>query len=343
MRKRPIEHEGSKGSDLDMSRLRKGFNEIILSSKAKELGVDEEDLVVTVRGGKRIFTSRQKLAEDLQRQRSITKVETRRTQRAIRGGEDSIIGDIESRLEDCFLLLSLLTRHKLITPMDDRDMRRALKDSADNAIQFSKELQYIEAEIERKKANDPLLSRLDGVAQAIYAARERGDERAAAQLSAACREDLARYESRRRALGPDIQSALHCRHGLLRAQRRIVRTQIGLYSQWAWTVQKSANEVLGRRVSRDLNEQIVSCINDLTDRLETAERLQAARKVEERSPDKPDKDVQAQNKLLDGEVARLRDAVRGVAEHLARLETLLDKASPDEKAGRRMTFIERKE
>jgi hypothetical protein len=341
MRRKTNLPKGFADTDLDIDRLRKEFDKLIALDKAEKLGVSEEDLVVTLRGGRRVFTTRQRLAKDLEKQRSIAGPERRPTQRAIRNGESSVIGDIQSRLEDCFRLLGLLAQSARIAPIDHRDMRVTLKASAANALRYGTELHGIEAEIERKKNEDPLLSRLDELARMVHAAQISGDQETAARLLEENREDLTQYESRRRVLGPDIQSALHCRLGLLREQRRLMRTQMHLYSEWAQAVQERAQDFCAHAESGNLTDRMTSSLKSLAERIETAKRLQAERKGAESSSDK--KDVRAQNQLLEEDIMWLRDAIRNIAEHVARLEKLLDKVASGGKGGRRMVFVKRKE
>jgi len=329
----------SENPDLDLKRLREEFDKIILPSKAKELGVNDDELVVTVRGGKRVFTTRQKVNLDLQRSRTFAVAPKKQEamKRAIRDGENSVIGDIESRLEDCFRLVEALKQSEQMNSLEERDTKVLLKSAADNALRFGTELQRIEEEIEKKKEADPLLSRLDQLARTLQASRERGDEETAAKLLEENREALAQYESRRRALEPDIQSALHARLGILREQRRVMKAQLQLYVEWSQVLCKQAKEVVGDYAPREQRMKIMTCAQTLGTECRKAGELCISKAPAELSSDKSIRD---RNDVMEQETRHFDAAVRNMAENTRHLEELLSQTVSETKSAHRMVIRE---
>ncbi|HPA45371.1 MAG TPA: hypothetical protein PK395_06365 [bacterium] len=334
------ERLASENPDLDLKRLRQEFDKIILPSKAKELGVTGDELVVTVRGGRRIFTTRQKVNLDLQRTRTFAAAPKKQEamKRAIRDGENSVIGDIESRLEDCSRLVDALKQSERMNSLEERDTKVLLKSAADNALRFGTELQRIEEEIEKKKEADPLLSQLDQLARTLQTAKERGDMEAAAKLLEENREALAQYESRRRALEPDIQSALHARLGILREQRRVMKAQLQLYVEWSQVLRKQAQEVVGGSAPREQRMKIMTCAQTLGSECRKAEDLYTFKVPAESSSDKSIRD---QNALMEQDTRNFDTAIRSMGENTRHLEELLSQNAPDAKGTHRMVLRER--
>ncbi|MFH1737395.1 MAG: hypothetical protein ABIH23_00205 [bacterium] len=332
--------KSSKKSDLDIGRLRQEFNKIILPSKAKELGVDAKDLVTTFRGGRRVFTTRERAAKDLKKQRKITASAQPETQRAIRGGENSIVGDIESRLADCARLMDALKKSERITLIEEHDTKASLKTAANNALRIALQIQEIEAEIERKKEADPLLSSLDKLILAVKAAKDRGDQETAVRLLNENRENLAQYESRRRVLEPDIQSALHSRYGLLREQRRVMKTQLQLHSQRGRDLQSQGQTICASSAPADLKARIIMSVNALEKELNIAEPLQAQRGAVESATEGSIRD---RNKILEEEIHQLRESIGRIDEQAKHLAKLVAQADAKSKVVQRMVYREKQE
>ncbi len=347
-----VERKDIESSGLNVDQLRKDFDQVLRPSKAKELGVDPSEIVTTVQGGKRVVTTKAKVAQRVERQRKVINRQKEvqesakqheadqaeqkpQFKRAIRGGDSSIVGDFEARLEDCLRLVTLLAKAERMTALDERDTKINLKSSADNALRFAQEVQKIEETIEQKKGADPLLSKLDEVARTIHAAKQRGDTETAARLLGENRDALAQYEARRRVLDPDIQAALHSRYRLLREQRRLMRIQLQLYADWGRLLRSSAADVT---LAADQRRRVDSALKSLRAEIGKAQQIEAESAAKEKTSEK---DIRVQNQNLDKEITRLSEAIRVTGEHASHLDQLIEKVKSSEKSGRRMATRER--
>jgi len=341
-------------SDLNLDHLRKEFDRVLLSSKAKELGVDPSEVVTTVHGGKRVVTTKAKVAQRVEKQRKVinrqkkiqesakqreaeSTDERTTSKRAIRDGDASIVGEFEARLEDCLRLVALLGKAGRMSVLEERDTKISIKSAADNALRFAQEVQRIEETIEQKKGADPLLSKLDAVARTVHAAKMRGDKETAARLISENRDALSQYESRRRVLDPDIQAALHSRYKLLCQQRRLMRIQLQLYAEWGRLLRGSAAELT---LAADQRRRIDSALKSLRAELSKAQQVEAEGSAKGKTSDK---DIRAQNQALDKDIHRLSEAIRVTSEQAARLDRLIEEFQSSGKPAHRMAVRERAE
>ena len=105
---------------IDKATLRREVSRAVAEEKAREMGVDADDLVQTVVDGRTIWVKRDRVAVSLEKRAKLrSKV---KVQRALRGGDESIVGDIDSRIQACENLIEDLSKSMGKTPIRIKDV-----------------------------------------------------------------------------------------------------------------------------------------------------------------------------------------------------------------------------
>lgn len=203
-------------------RLRDELSQVVAKEKAKTLGASREDLVQTTRGGKAVWTTKQALAASLDQRRATVQKQAA-IQRALRGGENSLWGDIAHCLETIDCYTRQLVELKAMDAMGRADIRNTCNAISKRVLKLIDELTEIEEKIEAFKERDPVLRSMDMVVNEIAVAQSNGDLEHARNLATQYAADLQRYQNWRKSLAPDLESAMHCRVDMLQQQRKTYR------------------------------------------------------------------------------------------------------------------------
>lgn len=206
---------------IDKATLRREVSRAVAEEKAREMGVDADDLVQTVVDGRTIWVKRDRVAVSLEKRAKLrSKV---KVQRALRGGDESIVGDIDSRIQACENLIEDLSKRDALDAMERHDIRRIVSTIVKRVDTQVRELSEVEDRIEARKAKDPVIQDLERVTKAIKQAKESGDEETVRKLAIQQSEGLQNLQSWRRSIQPDLDTAMRCRIALQLDQRRVYR------------------------------------------------------------------------------------------------------------------------
>lgn len=319
--------------DSDLDRLQSEFTKIIHPRKIDRSVIPEEDRAVTVRDGKLVSVSRKKLYGDLQKQRLLAKsfslsesANSGFQQRAIRGGENSIVGDIKFRLEDCLRLLGILCQSKRLEVKEERNIKINLNTIVENSLLYGNNLSEIELKIEQTKASYPILKRVEDLAGILHKAKECGDGETVNRIVEENREDLARYNSIRQVLAPDIESALNYRYHLLEEQRKSIKFQIHLYEKWGFLVRSQVEE---EGLINNKQEIGWKLLVDLQNSFKSVEVGRQSLDDVSIDSDFQEENIQERNCRLEKEVSQLRGFTAQIIALAVGVEELYQLAWPD--------------
>lgn len=214
-------NENGQGCSSSLATLRKQFDTIIAQKKAAELGVETSEVVKTVAGGKTVWKTKKEVSVLLEKRAKLRPQP--KIQRALRGGDDSIVGDITKRLEQVDRCLQDLNGLGVVEMMENRDIQTSLNNIVQRVTGQMEHLAEIENRIESKKSGDPFVQKMDEVARRLARAQAEGDQETVRQLAETHAADLQKYQTWRRSIQPDVEAALFCRVALLQEQRRVYK------------------------------------------------------------------------------------------------------------------------
>ncbi len=334
------------GTNLNIAYLVSEFDKLIRESKARELGLSPDEVVSDVLAGRRVYLPRRKQARRIKKQREVVSryreeqrqreqeeefTEDRpRIQRAIRGGENSIVAEMQHRLEDCERLGGLVAEFGGIGDTEKQALKSNLAQSANNAIRSGRELLEIEANIELKKGTNPLFGFRDAMRQQAATAQESPEQKEATRSPSSSTPQPGQQKSTSDDLSADIQNALQNRDRLLHEQLNLMQTQMDLCLRWGQALRTAARSVRTGNIGTDLLNKInqtCEVVGKQIDNIRGFEFQQTAQDLDET------KDVQLDNRILNREISELRGAIDGIAAPLDRLENLLDEVKTGRESG----------
>ncbi len=279
------------------------------------MGVDKSDLIQTVVGGKTVWKDKKEVTLSLEKRSKLRPQP--KVQRSLRGGENSVVGDIAKRLHESDVMLDELKTRQRLDSMEYHDTSKAFDAIAKRVNGLMDDLVAIEERIESRKENDPFVKKMDEVARQIATAQAGGDQKTVADLATHHAEDLKKYQTWRRSLQPDIDSALHCRTGLLQDQRRVYRYRGDLAQR---LIKEMLSDAEQKAEGGDVNAEQVSSIAKAYAKFSTqwTKVLMNAINFSEIRGNDP----RRQSEIMEEEIKRISEAVKNFDRCIVSLRNL---------------------
>jgi len=220
----------------EQDKLVQRFLKQLCEEKAAEMGVKPEDLMLKVVDGKYYWVKKAEILHQIEKQRQL--VSPKQVVRSLRGGDQSLVGQIQKEVQTCRSLTDDMVNAKMMTVMERNDQLHSLTQIQRRVESITNQLMSFEDSIERAKARDPIYMEAETVLAQMSLAKKNGQEELVAQIQRTNRELLAKYENRRKTLGQHIESARQCRFNLQREQWRVFQLRWKLHGQSLKYLQK---------------------------------------------------------------------------------------------------------
>jgi len=201
---------------------------VVSARKAEEQGIDPEDMIKTVRGGKVVWITRDEMNRLLAKKKRLSGKKF--VQRSVRG-EDSLSSEINARARACKTLVDAIRK---AAPEEVPDLIRKLRelDSVLNqSLSLGKEVQMLELAIERKKSEDPVLQDIDRATSEMLAAIDRKDFDEAEVCKTYSDKHAEEYMARQKRLEPYIKKAKECRTQYLTEKCKIFQLEFEIIAR----------------------------------------------------------------------------------------------------------------
>ncbi len=190
--------------------------------RSREDGVPMNELSLDTQGGKiRAVTQREKKASDELRRQELVKKLRQRTVR----GDNSLSDDVTNRLKRCQEWIDYISRFSSASEKDLVTIRRNLEGMNNRASSLIKEVTVLEMAIQRKKEEDPIISKVENASREIMEAMKNKDLEKVAELRLFCEQNIPAYNSRKKRLKPYLNQARQARLKFLTEKRQVMRMQ----------------------------------------------------------------------------------------------------------------------
>jgi len=190
--------------------------------RSREEGVPMNELSLDTQGGKiRAVTQREKKASDELRRQELVKKLRQRTVR----GDNSLSEDVTRRLRRCQEWIDYISRFSSATEKDLVTIRRNIEGMNNRAASLVKEVTVLEMAIQRKKEEDPIISKVENASQEIMEAVKNKDLDKVAELRLFCEQNISAYNSRKKRLKPYLNQARQSRLKFIGEKRKVMRMQ----------------------------------------------------------------------------------------------------------------------
>lgn len=217
----PLNHDDELSSDASLPLRRNELEDLVAEREAKVKGVEKSELIRTTRGGKVDWKTPREVAAALKRREAFRSQLNYR--RALRGGESSLIGDLEKRIEETKQLEAEWRALQNGDSSESYALHQSLRAIRERVETIKEELIAIETRIEERKYEHPFVHKAERVARLLANAQAKGDREALNQLQAQYAQDIKQYRHWRRSLQPDWDAAGACRLKLLQELLQVYR------------------------------------------------------------------------------------------------------------------------
>ncbi len=201
---------------------------VVSAQKAQEEGIDPSDMIKTVRGGKVVWITRDEMNKILAKKRKISGQQF--VQRSVRG-ENSLSTEINARARACKTLVDAIRK---AAPEEVPDLTRKLRDLdvvLNRSLSLGKDVQTLEAAIERKKSEDPVLQEMEQATSEMLAAIDRKDFDEAEVCKTYSDRHAEEYMARQKRVEPYIKKAKECRTQFLSQKCRIFQMEFEIVTR----------------------------------------------------------------------------------------------------------------
>lgn len=197
------------------------FSQELARKRAQELGVSPEDLVQKVVNGQAVWVLKTEIYADLDKQRKLAV--SPKVIRAIRGGENSLYGLIQANLEQAKRLLQEVGARDLWNPIERHDSLSSIINVERRGGEAATYMMELEDEIEKVKEKDPIHADAEKILSEMRQAQLDGRSDVVADISRSHADLLKRYQQRRKAIEPHIQSTRNYRMVLQKEYWKIMQ------------------------------------------------------------------------------------------------------------------------
>lgn len=180
------------------------FFQEIRAQKAKELGVEPDQITQKVVNGQTVWVKKTEVYADLEKQRNIA---SNRVIRAIRGGENSLFGRILQLGNESRSLLRTSKQYEWLNALQSHDLQVSISNLEQRSQEAADQLAEIEDAIESAKSRDSVFAEGEQALYQIRDAQRDGNKKQVLEIQRAHQELLRKYQKRRKSIEPYLQSA----------------------------------------------------------------------------------------------------------------------------------------
>ncbi len=249
----------------DIQKLLVDIGSTVSSYKAEQIGIDPENMVKTIRGGRVVWITVDEMNAVLAKQRRLTS--SKQAQRCIRG-ENSLSNEISRRIDECQSIINTIRK---ISPEDSPEFTRSMRtlESLQNlSISHAREVRVLEAAIQRKKHEDPLLKEMDKATEEMMSALKENEHAEVDVCQSFCDRHMDEYLARQKRLDPYIKKAKEYRLSFLLSKQQLFQLQFDLIENGERALTKHIEEIVYYDKEALYTDQLVKNSNEIRSILE---------------------------------------------------------------------------
>ena len=232
----------------------------VSSYKAEQIHTDPRNMVQTIRGGRIVWITVDEMNALLSKQKRI--VSARQAQRSIRG-DNSISNEILRRADACRSLISAVRK---VSPDDSPEFTRSLRtlESLQNlSVCNAREVRVLEAAIQRKKQEDPLLQEMEKATEEMMAALKEDEQAEVDVCQSFCDRHMEEYLARQKRLEPYVRKAKEFRLPFLLGKQQLFLFQYELIEKGERVLSKHMDEILYYDKETIYSDRLVNHANEI--------------------------------------------------------------------------------
>ncbi|MBD3268146.1 hypothetical protein GF373_15895 [bacterium] len=232
----------------------------VSSHKAEQIGIDPENMVKTIRGGRIVWITVEEMNAALSKQRKVSA--PKKAQRSVRGN-DSVSNEISRRVEAC---RSLIHSIRKVSPEDSPEFTRSLRtlESLQNlSVSQAREVRVLESAIQRKKQEDPILQEMDKATEEMMAAMKEDNHADVDVCQSFCDRHMDEYLARQKRLDPYIKKAKEYRLSFLLSKQQLFQFQYELIEKGEKALIKHIEEVMYYDKEGSVSDSLVKQSNEI--------------------------------------------------------------------------------
>lgn len=209
----------------EIQKLLANVSATISAYTAKQKGIDPENMVRTIRGGRIIWITVDEMNAILSKQRRITK--SKHTQRSLRG-EDNLSNEISRRIEACRSLIDAVRKVSPETRSEFTRLLRTLESLQNLTVSHARQVHVLEAAIQRKRKEDPILQEVDKATEEMMEALKENAQSDMEVCQSFCDRHMDEYLARQKRIQPYINKAREYRLSFLLSKQQLFQLQFEL-------------------------------------------------------------------------------------------------------------------
>jgi len=244
----------------DIQKLLVDIGSTVSSYKAEQIGIDPENMVKTVRGGRVVWITVEEMNTVLAKQRRLTA--SKQGQRMLRG-ENSVSNEISRRADAC---RSFINEIRKVSPEDSQEFTRSLRtlESLQNlSVSNAREVRVLEAAIQRKRQEDPLLQEMDKATEEMMSALKEDEQADVNVCQSFCDHHMDEYLARQKRLEPYIKKAKEYRLSFLLSKQQLFQFQFDLIERGDGVLTKHIEEIVYYDKDVIFSDQLVQNSNEI--------------------------------------------------------------------------------
>lgn len=258
-------------ADYSMEEIQKMLGDIdslVNSYKAEQEGIDPENMVKTIRGGRVVWITVEEMNTVLAKQRQINK--SKIVQRSIRG-ENNLTSEIHKRIEACRSLISAIRK---VAPKESADFSsrmRNLESLQNITTSQARDLYVLENAIQRKRQEDPLIREIDNATTGILDSLQKNQLADVDVSQSFCDRHMEEYLAKQKRLEPYLKKAADCRLVLLQNKQQLYQFQFELIGLGLETLSKFLDDIFYYDKGKERSPELIKFHNEIRDLLDSAQ------------------------------------------------------------------------
>ncbi len=249
--------------DFSMDEIQKmlgDIDDVLSAHKADQKGIDPENMVKTVRGGRVIWITKEEMNATLAKRRKISGAKY--VKRSVRG-ENNLSSEINRRVDVCRKLIHVI---KQAVPDMTAELTRRMRDLDvvhNRSISLARDIRLLETAIQRKKKEDPIISEMENATSDMMNALEKNSLSDVDMSQSFCDEHMEEYHAKQKRLEPYIKKAKDCRLRFLRAKQQIFQFEFDLLENGKDVIAEQIQKIVHRDKEGEVSESLVGMVEEI--------------------------------------------------------------------------------
>jgi hypothetical protein len=244
----------------EIQRLLVDIGHTVSSHKAEQIGLDPENMVKTIRGGRVVWITIDEMNMVLSKQRRIAT--SKHIKQKIRK-EDNLSNESTQRVDACRSLINTIRKlSQDESPLFTR-LFRTLESLQNFTVGQAQELRVLEAAIQRKKKEDPILQEVERATEEMVSALKEDELADVDVCRSFCDRHMDDYLIRQRRIEPYIKKAKEHQLSFMLSKQQFIQFQFELFEKVENTLFKHLEEVLYYDKNASISNRLLEQSNEV--------------------------------------------------------------------------------